>query len=560
MAEQRSDVYAEEYYRIALGQGIYTSDLTTNIPDGYSTSCYNMIATGDSLENRPGIKKPSVDWNTWDFMASSIPPTQTNFNCFAEISPWGGDSSKPAFMWCSGGWQDQAQAVSAGITLNAIRAAGATDANNGFMSVTIPSLCAGICQYSDTVYFLLASGVQKITNFNWATDTITYSPVASAVGLATVGLVSFKDRLWTFGSNKIYYTNVPTVGGLPETWNLATNFEVISSPGGNCGITKLVPLGNKLIIFTTNGLYTLLVEGEPASWIQRVLDSKSICTSFQCAFESKGAVYYVNTEGVWATNGIKTVKLSGTIEDQFFQSTGRRVHNIHHYEDGMIVSIFKSTTNNLYVDNSFCNVFYSKLDPICWTNWDVGNVDKPATNFSLCGFNSTTNKIPTYLNSEPIVYAMAYTTDSTTASPKLGAMQLVVFDGGHDEYRIAASTASEFVQIYLKTKHFDGGNQYNLKQAKRGLIEIYSSDSQHKFTGSWDLDGTISVATEKRARLVQDFTVGNGSNLVQLLADFYYRRASFNLRATLQSDTSQIKIKDLAVVQSLHRSEFEQVR
>lgn len=560
MAEQRSDVYAEEYYRIAIGQGIYTSELATNIPDGYSASCYNMIATGDSLENRSGIRKPSVDWITWGDVRPAPTPNAALLDTFVEIAPWGGDSTKPAFMWASAGYTTQGGATLVGPTLNAVRAAGTTDANNGFMSTSVPNSCYGICQYNGTVYFLLSAGVQKISAFNWATDAITYSAVASGTITSLKGLITFKNRLWAWKENNLYYTNIPTVGGLPETWSSVTNFVPFVGPDGACDILKVVPIGNRLVVFTTAGLFTLLVEGEPASWILRILDSKSISTSYPCAFETKGVVYYVNTEGVWATNGLKCTNLSGVISDQFFRSTGSRLHTICYYEDGMIVSVLKTSTSGTNLDNSNCKVFYSKLDPICWTDWDVGDVNKADTAFSLVGFYSTTNKIPTYLNSDPVVYGMMLTTDSTAAVPKRSARQLVVFDGGHDEYQMASFVFNEPVQIYLKTKHFDGGNQYNMKYAKRAMLELYTSDSEHEIYTSWDLDATISVATEARLRLTHDFTVGLGSNLVQIKADFHYRRASFNLKAVLQTDTSQIKIKDLALAQDLGRSEFELIR
>jgi len=561
MADSRSDVYAEEYYKIALGQGLYTSELSTNIPDGYSVSCYNMIATGDSLENRPGLKKPSVDWVSWSYVAAAPSPA-SSIDAFYEIAPWGGDSSKPAFIWSSSGYDAQTSGTAIGATLNLIRAEGTHDANNGFASVSIPTASRGICQYDGTIYFLLATGVQKVTAINWATDSVTYSAVASGTISSMEGLISFKDRLWAFLGNKLYYTNIPTVGGLPETWAAATNFVPVVGPGGASKILKVVPVGNKLCIFTTNGLFTLLVEGEPASWIFRILDSKAICTSHQCAFESKGIIYYVTTEGVWGTNGLKCSDLSKMISDSFFLSTGTRMHTITHYEDGMIVSVIKLTASGdvANVDNAFSNVFYSKLDPICWTNWDVGNVDKPDTDFSLVGIVSTTNKIPTYLNPDPVIYAMGITSNSTLAAPKLAAIQLLVFDGAHDEYRIALSTVSSFIELYLQTKHFDGGNQYAFKMAKRGILELFTSDSEHDITTSWSLDATTSVATEVRPTITQDFTVGLGSNLIQIRADFHYRRASFHLRCQLQTDQSQIKIKDLAVAQQLERAEYERVR
>ena len=44
-------------------------------------------------------------------------------------------------------------------------------------------------------------------------------------------------------------------------------------------------VGSRLFIFTTNGLYALTVQGEPASWIFKVLDNKSMGSHRQCALK-----------------------------------------------------------------------------------------------------------------------------------------------------------------------------------------------------------------------------------------------------------------------------------
>ena len=100
-----SDVPGEEYYQIGIGSGMYTSELPSNIPDGFSAVCYNMVATGDSLENRVGIKRSSVDWKVAEdcVRTSSISPTVDDLYIFNQIAPWSGDSSKVAFAWSSWG-------------------------------------------------------------------------------------------------------------------------------------------------------------------------------------------------------------------------------------------------------------------------------------------------------------------------------------------------------------------------------------------------------------------------------------------------------------------------
>jgi len=558
-----SSVPGEEIYRIAIGQGMYSSELPSNIPDGFSSICYNLVATGDSLENRIGIKRPTLDWKYGEASPGADTFVDTEYY-FCHIDPWSKDASKPAFMWSGKGYILPALTAS-GNTLNAVRAEGTHDANDGFMSCSIPNPCTGIAQYNGVTYFILSGvGVQKITVFNWATDTITYTQVASSAGATMRGLFTFKDRLWAWNKHNLYFTNVASVTNpLPETWALASNVIPFAGPNGYGDIKQIVPLGNRLAVFTTNGLFTLLVEGEPASWIMRILDSKSICTTSRTAFESKGIIYYINSQGVWATNTQTVTKLSAVIDDQWFLAKGARIHTICAYEDGMIASIAKqSTTNGRYFDKDNCKVFYSKLDPIGWTEWNINQYEASGGRPDRYAFMwSTTDKIPTYLNAEPSVYIMGMITDSTQAANTYGVMQVLIMDGGSDEYVDRSNTLrTSPVGIYLKTKHFDGGNPYSIKRAKQGMLEIFTSDANHVFTTSWDLDETIDSASEVEEVNIQERTVGVGSNLVRIRNQIYYRRAAMNVRTTLQSDTSQIKIKDIAIAQDTGRGEFEIVR
>lgn len=551
-----------EYYRIAIGNGVYTSELASNIPDGYSAECYNMVATGDSVENRIAFRRPTVDFKVLEISPGYHSWDSDDYNYFCHINPWGKDSSKPAFMWGAKGFAVPGAGANSA-TLHLVRAAGVTDANDGYIAVNMPQSVTGIAQYQGTIYFALSTdGIKKITNINWATDTITYSAIASSAGATLRGLFTFKDRLWAHEGHYLYFTDLPTVGSLPETWSLASNRISFVGPNGAGTIKKVLPLGNRLAVFTTNGLFTLLVEGSPASWILRILDSKSICTSSQCAFESKGIIYYINTQGVWATNTLTATKLSGSIDDQWFLAKGSRIHTIAPYEDGMVVSIAKHVTDERYFSRDDCRVYYTKLDPIAWAEWGFNKHDDANLNVEqLALVWSMTDKIPTYLNTEPTVYVMGMITDSVQALNTNSVMQLWVMDGGVDEYVNRLNVLETLpVFCFLKTKHFDGGQQYKQKKSMKGMIEIYTSDAEHEFTTSWDIDDTIDESTEVDTRMLNDFTVGRGSNIVQLPARFPYRRASFNLRVALQTNDSQIKVKDLVLVQNTGRDEFEQVR
>jgi hypothetical protein len=561
-----SVVQGEEYYRVAIGQGMYTSELPSNIPDGFSAMAYNMVATGDSLENRSGIRRSSVDWKVLEIAPGSPgSPNTEAINIIYPLFPTRYDAAFPSFAWASGGGSVPGD-TSLGTALNFVRCSGNPAAGDGFMSVSMPNLVTGVCQYADTVYFnIYTTGVNKVTNFNWGADTLTYASIPSSNGATMRGLFTFKDRLWAYENHLLYFTDLPAPGALPETWNFGTNRIPFVGPMGAGRIKKVVPLGNKLVVFTMAGLFTLLVEGPPASWILRILDSKSISTTQQCGFESKGIVYYINTNGVWATNSIDHTKISGVIEDQFFLAKGHRTHSIVPYEDGAIISISKIASSVVTnYDSPNCRIFYTKIDPVAWTEWNIQTKSTTPNNigdYRLCCLYSVSDKVSTYLNPEPTVYTLAFASDSTEAVPTKAVMQLLVFDGGEDQIVARDNVVKTApVNIYLKTKNMDGGNAYNLKQNKRGLLEIFTSDAQHKFSTSWEIDATTADAQAVRKTATQDYTVGNGSNLVQIPGMFHYRRCGLILSTDLQGNESQIKIKDIAIVQNTERGEFERVR
>ena len=150
-----SIVQGEEYFRVAIGQGMYTSELPSNIPDGFSAMAYNMVATGDSLENRIGIRRSSVDWKIFELAPGSpSSPNTEKLNIIYPLFPTRYDSAFPAFAWASSGFSVPSGAT-LGASINFVRCAGTAGTGDGFMSVSVPQICTGICQYRDTVYFVL---------------------------------------------------------------------------------------------------------------------------------------------------------------------------------------------------------------------------------------------------------------------------------------------------------------------------------------------------------------------------------------------------------------------
>lgn len=546
MVEKQSPTYGESYYPVQVGQGLYTSELPSNIPDGFSAQVYNFVATGDSLENRIGITRPSVNWSM-----------SINFRMPDDSGVLVRNSSNIELVW--GSWDNVTS------KMHFIKEPTVAGPLN-YTEVILPARVRGIGSYQGFVYFILfdANRVYRINTINWTTGAVTYLSVPSAAAIpATIGLWAFKDRFWTSTSNQLFFTEIAALGASgPETW-AATNYIRFDANTGRAIILKVVPLSNKLIVFTTAGVFSLLVEGEPSSWILRILDSESQSTSRMCAFEAKGVVYYANTQGVWATNGQSIAKLSGVIEDQFFLAKGTRIQSVHPYEDGILVSIAKLTSTGFY-DAPNCRIFYSKLDPVGWSEWNIENGDGTTNAFGdnrICDIHSITAKLPTALNAEPTVYMIASISDSREGATQNMRPQLLVFDGGSNKLLNRAGVEiTAPVSCVLKTKFMDGGNPLTNKVNKECKIEVFTSDSLHEILTSWDLDSTVGASTRARDKITNEFTVGTATNLIRIPTDFMFRRCALTLSAKLQSETSQFKIKDITLVLAKSGPEAEIAR
>lgn len=552
-ADSRSPIYGESVHRIPVGKGIYTAELPSNIPDGFSESAYNFVATGDSLENRIGIRQTTITYSK-DYLQNPIGYYHVMKNL--------GDAFGVALAWAA------YNPATAATSMSLLRAMGVGGGGDGYIEFNPGTAVTSICQYNNTIYFSSSASpyVSKITNINWVTDAVTIAtvPTSSVTGAPLLGLMPFKDRLFGYTGNRIYYTEIAALGGLPETW-VTTNYIPVNGVNGAIGIQSIVPLGNKIFIFTNNGTFVLTVQGEPASWILKPFDSESSCTSSVSAFEMKGIIYYVNSAGVWATNGASITKLSGVIEDIFFQSKGSWAYLIYPYEDGILLSVIKYTSaGSGKMDAPNCRLFYTKLDPVAWTEWGIQPQPGEVNNFGanrLVYFTGLSKKISSFTNNSPSVYGLAVVSDSSEATPQNHRLQLVIFDGGENQLITrAGDTVTVPIPLFLKTKYVDGGNAYSDKFAKEGLLELYTSDTKHMFESSWDMDATTGSTTTVRVTDYEEFTVGNASNLIRIWAQFYWRRCAFLFKANLQSNTSQIKIKDIAIRMDVGRPEPEVVR
>lgn len=539
-------------FPVTVGLGLYTAELSSSIPEGYCSVLQNFLAVGDSVENRFGFVQTSVDWHK--ISTTTFPDYIRLYKMFEN------DSTKPVL-----GWPEPSSG-----NINFLRAtdhfnAAAVTGDGYMLAGTALSQVYSLATYRDRGYFTSNAGISRITVWNWSTDAITHASVTTAITDAK-GLVSFKDRLWCFKGNLLYYTDIAAFGGYPETWAPATQQIPIDGQSGTGTIEQIVPFGNRMLIFTNMGVFTLTVAGAPTSWILKSLDARSSASSGQCAVEAGGLVYYADNRGVWSTDSLETAKISGTIEDAFFQSTWGLKTKLNYLDDGLLLSItayWKSGTN-IQLDCEKSKVFYTKLDNIAWAQWTIGStVATPSDFLDYCIVEifSSSDELYTQLVDGPLHYMLVAVTKSTGSVAASVQIQLVAYDSSRDSLRVPlTSSTSELrtdeIILSLRTRYVDADIKHRNKSIKYAYLETFSSSALHELTSYWTLDdGTLTLGFD-----ISEAVVGEGTSLVKIPADFRFRKTALNIDAKMQNDDHRVKIKDITMMLHLGANEPEEVR
>ena len=545
-------VAGEDQFIIEVGFGLYTAELPSGIPNGYCMEANNVVGSGESLENRLGFNYSPVDY----FIEQPVTPENVAFTLLYNDNP-----TYPVLGWPDGNFLC--------FIRGSARLTASVPTGDGFMRVNADSsVVTSLCNYGPVTYFSTATAIYKINVFNWATDAITISPAITTAVKGLYGMFSFKDRLWGHVGNILYFTNPATVTTQPETWSAVTQAIPVEGPNGAGEILKVIPLNSRLIIFTSNGLYALTVQGEPASWNFKVLDSRSLSNHRQCAFERNNLIYYTNSLGVYVTDGYEVTKLSSSIDDKFLTyATGSTRYSINFLNDGMLLSLSRNfkVGAQLYYDKDFGKLFYSRLDVIAWTEWDITNYHDPDTgvftNYNIAGVNSTSDNIYTFLSPDPLSFMLLNTSKSTVAAPLNSVLQLCTYDGFENKLKVnnPISVLTEEIHMKVRTGYTDFGAPYDLKHVKYAFGELFTNDAEYDFETWWVVDGTKDIDKPVNTMIMGD-TPGEGTNLVKIKAGFHTRRASLSFHTVLQSLNSQVKIKNFIAILHMDRKEFKDIR
>lgn len=529
-------VYSEEGEYLPVGRGIYTDDLPSSIDEGFCVAADNFIANGKELESRAAFSRTSVT-----LQETALAP---GFTKLITLSP--SSVSDPAFIFTSGG-----------PTIGIARYTdfGAGYSGNAYINPSVGTdyVRAG-CQYGSRKYLATAGGVKYITAIDWTAGTITLSAAITAQSFN--GLLIFKDRMWGWSGGVLYFTEVAAFGGFPETWALSTQNVNFNAPGGDTVIRQVLPVGSKLLVFTNRGLFSLHVEGSPSSWIKRTVDERSISTSHQTAFEYGGVGYYVNTLGVWATNGIGSpTKLSGPIEDSFEETSqyNETLHYINYLNDGMVVSV--AFTNNGTVVPTGSKTFYAKIDELMWTTWSFNRPYNGSPNGILYLVQSVTPTIPTLIATGNKQYILFST--SLAAQTNI-TFNLASYEGIADDFYYfngsIQTVTDRAIETYLRTRTTDGKAIHKEKNLKYAYMDVYNEGANKFNVSFYQDDNTNPTVTTVDVAQFNPET----SNLVRVKGSTRYRQTSAAAAGLV--NVGLHKIRGFILVKHTERNEPQQIR
>jgi hypothetical protein len=133
----------------------------------------------------------------------------------------------------------------------------------------------------------------------------------------------FKDRLFminslhTSGQESRLWFSDPTAY---ETWPANNFLDVAPANGEYCVAT--IPFNDQLVIFKNRSTYVLTADGQPTSWVLRMLHPTIGCVGRGTPLIISGFIYFLSNDGVYRTDGTTFERISEPIDVFIRTNTG----------------------------------------------------------------------------------------------------------------------------------------------------------------------------------------------------------------------------------------------
>jgi hypothetical protein len=390
-------VYSEESVKIPVGMGLDTYNHPARLEPGFSVVATNVVAKQDRLVTRYAFIPPfDVISVEGDLTIGDPIDTRSDYagtgekDFYSQIAA-GINPDYPIAIWAQGEktWairQFDTDNPSSTVYDEAYIADFSSDLSN----------FRGACTYLDRIYVNANGIISRCTAWGWEPGDVTKTTMNTDGPTNSRGLFVFKDRMWTWEDDKIWYTDVPaSPGAYAEVWG-DTNFITIGSGTGLGKIQSIIPVGTSLFVFTESGLYTVAIIGSPINWVVRLIDQTVCVDSPNCAYHYKGLVFFIDRRGVWVTEGGTVKSISEKIKNIFNDNTISIEATIRHklvpLHDGILICRSLLGRNGTFLGAS---LYFTPLDYIAWTKFELStSISQASLRNLIAGFtNIETHKL-----------------------------------------------------------------------------------------------------------------------------------------------------------------------
>ena len=220
------------------------------------------------------------------------------------------------------------------------------------------------CQYRDRYYASnFTSTVFRMSNFVTGGPTITVTDLFAQAGINI--LVTFKNRIFGMATNRIYYTDLPAIGGYPETWSAAVNFIDLPTTDFDVTIYSVIPYKDKLYLFTNRGIYLLTANGDVTNWSVQVVSSDFSVFNKDSVCVNKNIIFFTNQHGVFSFDGSSFKDITGSISGAWTMWNPTfyiyQQARLFPYEDGVVLeyNAFGNNVGNYVVYGSARTFYYN---------------------------------------------------------------------------------------------------------------------------------------------------------------------------------------------------------
>lgn len=475
-------------------QGLDIERSAVTIEDNKLTRATNVVVRGGDLVKRPPFRLATSK----EFRIIDVSSGNATF----ERAPTRALISPPGELVCVGPDPSTSPAHYFARSYS-IRGSVTPTFDTGPTAGSAPAI-AGLCETgADFVtvakvgvdyYFGGPNGLWRLAGPAYTTWTKVTLPDATS-GVNQV--IYYKNRLWVVSNGyagatltealrtRLYYSAPANPTSITSTINIAFN-------EGLGSLKAIIPFSDRIMCFTDRSVWNLFISGDTASWSQRLFLRGMGTVNPHSLLEHKGVVYFLNSRGLWKTDGNVLEEVSAPVRKWitsfgFYETLGVQ-SSIALYKDFLIVRIHQGADLAAYT------MFLYNVE---WDAWSGVEVNDSLTHHDLnyeYALNNYMASIVTSFGEEFVACGTNGGYICDFGDPPSGQDADIYYR----DLQINSAFSNEYVNydVEVRTKHFDLNRPPRIKDVLEAQVSMMGSESgapsaQHTFNGWWYVDSDM---------------------------------------------------------------------